>query len=96
MLYLMAPDGVAVDPLFVSHAVNQGVRVSRKWATSACSRLSSRRGRPERTGPILRPSWFNQNFDEGFFREAVVAGEAALPIVTFVKPSSTPPATSPR
>jgi uncharacterized protein YbjT (DUF2867 family) len=29
---------------------------------------------------ILRPDWFNQNFDEGFFRPAVLAGELALPL----------------
>jgi len=29
---------------------------------------------------ILRPGWFNQNFDEGFLRDAVLAGEIALPV----------------
>lgn len=29
---------------------------------------------------ILRPDWFNQNFDEGVLREAVLAGEVALPV----------------
>ncbi|GAA3617848.1 NAD(P)H-binding protein [Nonomuraea rosea] len=28
---------------------------------------------------ILRPGWFAQNFSEGFFREAVLAGELRLP-----------------
>lgn len=28
---------------------------------------------------ILRPSWFAQNFSEGGFRDAIVAGELALP-----------------
>ncbi|MFC3998215.1 NAD(P)H-binding protein [Nocardiopsis sediminis] len=28
---------------------------------------------------ILRPSWFAQNFSEGFFRDGVLAGELALP-----------------
>lgn len=28
---------------------------------------------------ILRPGWFAQNFDEGFFREAIDAGELRLP-----------------
>ncbi|MCR6727719.1 NmrA family NAD(P)-binding protein [Agrobacterium fabrum] len=28
---------------------------------------------------VVRPGWFNQNFDEGFFLEAVKAGEIALP-----------------
>jgi uncharacterized protein YbjT (DUF2867 family) len=29
---------------------------------------------------VLRPDWFNQNFDEGFFRPAVLAGHVALPV----------------
>jgi uncharacterized protein YbjT (DUF2867 family) len=29
---------------------------------------------------IVRPSWFNQNFDEGVFRAAVMAGELAVPL----------------
>jgi uncharacterized protein YbjT (DUF2867 family) len=29
---------------------------------------------------IVRPDWFNQNLDEGFFRSAVLAGELALPL----------------
>ncbi|MEV6228865.1 NAD(P)H-binding protein [Saccharopolyspora shandongensis] len=28
---------------------------------------------------IVRPGWFAQNFDEGFFRDAVLAGELRLP-----------------
>jgi hypothetical protein len=29
---------------------------------------------------IVRPDWFNQNRDEGFFQPAVLAGELALPL----------------
>jgi uncharacterized protein YbjT (DUF2867 family) len=29
---------------------------------------------------ILRPDWFNQNFDECFLRPAVLAGQLALPV----------------
>jgi uncharacterized protein YbjT (DUF2867 family) len=29
---------------------------------------------------ILRPTWFNQNFSEGFLREAVLGGTVALPV----------------
>jgi uncharacterized protein YbjT (DUF2867 family) len=29
---------------------------------------------------ILRPTWFNQNFSEGFMREAVLGGTVALPV----------------
>jgi len=28
---------------------------------------------------IVRSTWFNQNFSEGFFREQVLSGEVALP-----------------
>lgn len=31
---------------------------------------------------ILRPSWFNQNFDEGVLRDGVLAGELPLPAGT--------------
>ncbi|MBP2329439.1 uncharacterized protein YbjT (DUF2867 family) [Kibdelosporangium banguiense] len=29
---------------------------------------------------VIRPGWFNQNFSESFFLEAIVAGEIALPV----------------
>ncbi len=29
---------------------------------------------------ILRPQWFNQNFDEGFFQPAIMAGSLAVPV----------------
>jgi len=29
---------------------------------------------------IRRPSWFNQNFDEGCFCPSVMAGEVAMPV----------------
>ncbi len=35
---------------------------------------------------IVRASWFAQNFDEGAFRDLVVAGEVALPAATVREP----------
>ena len=35
---------------------------------------------------ILRPTWFNQNFSEGFLREAVVGGTVALPVTDVLEP----------
>lgn len=35
---------------------------------------------------VVRASWFNQNFDEGFFLETVLAGELALPTGDAVEP----------
>ncbi|MEU0525940.1 NmrA family NAD(P)-binding protein [Streptomyces niveus] len=35
---------------------------------------------------VVRASWFNQNFDEGFFLEPVLAGELALPTGDAVEP----------
>lgn len=35
---------------------------------------------------IVRASWFNQNFDESFFLEPVLAGELALPTGEAVEP----------
>jgi uncharacterized protein YbjT (DUF2867 family) len=35
---------------------------------------------------ILRPTWFNQNFSEGFLREAVLGGTVALPVSDVLEP----------
>ncbi len=35
---------------------------------------------------ILRASWFNQNFDESFLLEPIIAGEIALPIGDVLEP----------
>ncbi|WP_117211178.1 NmrA family NAD(P)-binding protein [Allorhizocola rhizosphaerae] len=87
-MYLMAPDGVAVDPAFVKSAVQWGVRrivllSSRSIETMGDERLMAaeqtvRAADAEWT--IVRATWFNQNFDEGFLREAVLGGEVALPL----------------
>ncbi|MFI7542621.1 NAD(P)H-binding protein [Actinoplanes sp. NPDC049599] len=35
---------------------------------------------------VVRPSWFNQNFSEGFLLDAVLAGELALPVGEAAEP----------
>jgi uncharacterized protein YbjT (DUF2867 family) len=87
-MYLMAPDEVAVDATFVRCAVDQGVRhivllSSRAIEVMGDERLMAAERVVRESGTvwtILRSDWFNQNFDEGFFRPAVVAGELALPV----------------
>lgn len=87
-MYLMAPDGTAVDPAFVARAVELGVgRIvllsSRAIEAMGDDRLIAAERTVRETGAqwtIVRASWFHQNFDEGFFREAVLAGEIAMPL----------------
>jgi uncharacterized protein YbjT (DUF2867 family) len=87
-MYLMAPDGVPVDPAFVSGAVEAGTRRIVLLSSGAIEAMGDERLiAAERTvressaeWTIVRASWFNQNFDEGFFHPAVMAGEVALPV----------------
>jgi uncharacterized protein YbjT (DUF2867 family) len=87
-LYLLAPDGVPVDPAFVALAVARGVDRIVLQSSAAIEVMGDERlMAAERTvrgsgagWTILRPDWFNQNFDEGFFSYAVRAGELALPV----------------
>jgi uncharacterized protein YbjT (DUF2867 family) len=87
-MYLMAPDGQAVDPAFVSHAVELGVKHIVLLSSQAIEAMGDERlMAAERTvresgadWTIVRPSWFNQNFDEGFFQPALMAGELAVPV----------------
>lgn len=87
-MYLMAPHELPIDPEFVALAVERGVRrivllssrgieVMDDRRLLAAERLVARSG-AEWT--VLRPDWFNQNFDEGFFRGSVDAGAVALPV----------------
>ncbi|MFC7101958.1 SDR family oxidoreductase [Nonomuraea rubra] len=102
-LYLMAPDGVPVDPAFVSLAVERGVERIVLLSSGAIEAMGDERLlAAERTvrdsgaeWTILRPSWFNQNFDEGFFRPAIMAGEVLIPSATYARRSSTPTTSPP-
>jgi uncharacterized protein YbjT (DUF2867 family) len=87
-LYLMAPHGMPVEPAFVQTAVDRGVRrvvllSSRGIEAMGDERLLTAERTVRESGAgwtILRPDWFNQNFDEGFFRPAVLAGRLAVPV----------------
>jgi uncharacterized protein YbjT (DUF2867 family) len=88
-VFLMAPDGVEVEPGFVAHAVAAGVERIVLLSSDAVEAMGDERllaaervvrgsGVPSWT--ILRPQWFNQNFDEGFFQPAIMAGSLAMPV----------------
>lgn len=87
-VYLMAPDGLPVDPDFVRVAVDGGVRrlvllSSRGVEEMRDERLLAAEELVKGSGvewTVLRPDWFDQNFDEGFFQPAVLAGELVLPL----------------
>ncbi|RBY85276.1 SDR family oxidoreductase [Blastococcus sp. TF02A-26] len=87
-LYLMAPDGTPVDPGFVARAVESGVRRIVLLSSGAVEEMGDQRLLDaERLvqdcgaeWTVLRPSWFDQNFDEGFFRPGVMAGEVVMPV----------------
>lgn len=87
-LYLMAPETVPVDPAFVELAVEVGVQRIVLLSSGAIEemqdeRLLSAEQSVRSTAvewTILRPSWLDQNFDEGFFRPAVMAGQVLMPV----------------
>jgi uncharacterized protein YbjT (DUF2867 family) len=87
-MWLMAPHEQPVDPGFVRLAVDRGVRrivllSSRGIEVMGDERLIAAERTVRESGAdwtIVRPDWFNQNFDEGFFQLAVLAGELALPL----------------
>ncbi|MEO3750618.1 NAD(P)H-binding protein [Streptomyces sp. B6B3] len=87
-MYLMAPHELPVDPEFVRRAVEQGVRrivllSSRGIEVMGDERLLAAERTVRDSGvewTIVRPDWFDQNFDEGFFQPAVMSGELALPL----------------
>ncbi|PZF81413.1 NAD(P)H-binding protein [Jiangella anatolica] len=87
-LFVLAPDGVPVDPAFVAQAVESGVRRIVLLSSRGIEAMDDRRlldaeavvrgSGAEWT--IVRADWFDQNFDEGFFRPAILAGELAMPL----------------
>ncbi len=87
-VYLMAPHELPIDPEFVHEAVARGVRRLVLLSTRGVVEMRDERllaaerlVRESGVGwTVLRPDWFNQNFDEGFFRSAVSAGELVLPL----------------
>jgi len=87
-MYLMAPDGVLVDPAFVDLAVQAGVLQIVLLSSGAIEEMGDQRllaaeQAVRESGSrwtILRPSWFDQNFDEGFLHPAVLDGEVLMPV----------------
>jgi uncharacterized protein YbjT (DUF2867 family) len=87
-MYLMALPGQPVEPAFVRLAVDEGVRrivllSSRGIEVMGDERLIAAERTVRASGAewaIVRPDWFNQDFDEGFFQPAVLAGQLALPL----------------
>jgi uncharacterized protein YbjT (DUF2867 family) len=89
-LYLLAPDGVPVEEDLVALAVAFGVdRIVLQSSAGIEAMGDERLILAEKVvrgsgaqWTILRPHWFDQNFDEGLFREAVRAGSLAVPVGT--------------
>ncbi|NJQ03825.1 NmrA family NAD(P)-binding protein [Streptomyces zingiberis] len=87
-MFLMAPDGVGVNPALVGLAAEAGVAHIVLLSSRAIEVMDDRRlleaektVKESGTGwTVLRSDWFDQNFDEGPFREAVFAGELAVPL----------------
>jgi uncharacterized protein YbjT (DUF2867 family) len=87
-MYLMAPDGVPVDASFVRHATDRDVgRIvllsSMAIEAMGDERLMAAEQVVRESGgewTIIRANWMNQNFDEGFFRDAVMGGALAVPV----------------
>lgn len=86
--FVMAPDDIEVDPEFVGVAVSGGVQHLVLLSSKGIEVMhDARLLRAERVirdsgagWSIVRPDWFSQNFDEGVLRDAVLAGEVALPL----------------
>ncbi|MCV2491366.1 NmrA family transcriptional regulator [Geodermatophilus sp. YIM 151500] len=86
--FVMAPDGVPVDHAFLRRAADAGVRrlvllSSRAVEAMGDERLLAAEAAVRDAGPawsVVRADWFDQNFDEGVFRDAVLAGEVVVPV----------------
>lgn len=86
--FVMAPDGVEVDPSFIERAVERGVTTlvllsSRATVEMNDQRLLAAEKAVRESGAdwtIVRADWFDQNFSEGFLADAVAAGEVVVPL----------------
>ncbi len=87
-VFVMSPDGVEVDPRFLETAVAAGVHRLVLLSSKGIEVMNDRRllaaeQAVRETGvewTIVRSDWFDQNFDEGFLRDAVMAGEVTVPL----------------
>lgn len=86
--FVMAPDGVEVDPAFVELAVARGVTrlvllSSRAIEEMSDQRLIAAEETVQKSGvgwTIVRADWFDQNFSEGFLADAVASGDVVVPL----------------
>ncbi|MEV4417197.1 NmrA family transcriptional regulator [Catellatospora sp. NPDC049609] len=87
-LYLMAPHELPVDPALLAVAVAAGIRHLALLSSRSIEEMGDRRllaaerdvAASGAAYTVLRADWFDQNFDEGFFRDAVLAGQLAVPV----------------
>lgn len=87
-LVLISPEGVPVHPDFLPAAAAAGVqRVSllsdRGAEVMRVDRLLEAERRVRTCGlrwTVVRPDWFNQDFDESFFRPGILIGRITVPI----------------
>ncbi|MEU5770325.1 NAD(P)H-binding protein [Streptomyces asoensis] len=87
-VYLMLPHELPLAPDFVHRALATGVRrlvllSSRAIEEMGDERLMAAERLVRDSGAdwtIVRADWFDQNFDEGIFRKAVLDGTLALPL----------------
>lgn len=87
-MVLISPEGVPVHPDFLPAAAAAGIervallsdravetmRVDRLLAAERLVKDS------DQTWSIVRPDWFNQDFDESFFQPGVMAGLITVPV----------------
>ncbi|MEU1124565.1 SDR family NAD(P)-dependent oxidoreductase [Streptomyces sp. NPDC005899] len=86
--YLMLPHGLPLPPDFVPCVVAAGVRRLVLLSSRAVEEMGDDRlteaermvRDAEAEWTVVRADWFNQNFDEGVFRRAVLDGTLALPL----------------
>lgn len=84
----MAPEGQPVEPDLVAQAVAAGVEHIVLLSSAAIEvmgdeRLMAAENTVRSCGldwTIVRPNWFDQNFNEGFLRAPVLAGTVTLPL----------------
>jgi uncharacterized protein YbjT (DUF2867 family) len=86
---LALPGAAETVAAFVDRAAARGVRrvvllSGRGEPQALVSEETVRRSGLQWT--VVRPSWFNQNFSEGFLLDAVLAGELALPVGDAAEP----------
>lgn len=86
--YVMAPDGVEVDPAFVERAVELGVERVVLLSSDGVEEMGDERLLAAEevvrslvpSWTVLRPDWFDQNFDEGVLLDQVRGGAVVVPV----------------